>query len=162
MWNLWITISKKWAWKIKTFIYFISHKILVRTIFNYYAKRTFNYSSSANIGNPDPQSITEFSKLISLLRKDILKFDSTGKKITTEYQENHSFDLIKNDYHLHIYLPGGNSIIVQELNSTSEIHLHFIYQKLYWFHRWTYNGKFVSTSKMASIIPNYFIERSLR
>lgn len=84
------------------------------------------------------------------------------KKITTEYQENHSFDLIKNDYHLHIYLPGGNSIIVQELNSTSEIHLHFIYQKLYRFHRWTYNGKFVSTSKMASIIPNYFIERSLR
>jgi hypothetical protein len=143
------------------FLLFLRNVILSNTIFIKYGIRTYRTVTFFD-EEGRKKTMLPLKKLGYYLNKSITKINkkSISSKVIIE-EKGTEINLTKNDLKLHIYLPGGENIYVQELREGSEINLQFNYRKNYLFNYWHYNKRIITIREMATIILNYFIDWSL-
>jgi dihydrofolate reductase len=161
---IWVVIDIfQWVLLRPYFLYiFLKNKILSNTIFILYGRKTYKTSVVFTEQEGRINTIEPLKELTHYLAQLIEKINkrNISNKISLEIK-NTEINIIKNEMKLHIYLQGGENILVQELCEGSEIFLEFNYSKNYLFNYWHYNKKIINLREMATIILNYFIDWSL-
>lgn len=141
----------------KSLLSFLNHKFLANTFFKFYVKK--NYKSRTKIIS-QPQSYTQkvFDKLSKILEKDIKGFNYANITITNN---NNQLKIQKNNQTITIYMPGDGVIMAHELVANSKLQLEFRLYKNYCFKYWIYNDKRISIYRMATIILDYIIGKTM-
>lgn len=141
----------------KSLLSFLNHKFLANTFFKFYVKK--NYKSRTKIIS-QPQSYTQkvFDKLSKILKKDIKGFNYA---IITITNNNNQLKIQKNNQTITIYMPGDGVIMAHELVANSKLQLEFRLYKNYSFKYWIYNDKRISIYRMATIILDYIIGKTM-
>jgi hypothetical protein len=144
------------------FLLFVKNTILSNTIFISYGSKTYKNSAFFTDREEREKMKMPLKKLSYYLNNSVKKINKKNnlQNIIIEIKED-EINLEKNGLKLHIYLPGGDNIIAQELKEGSKIFVQFSYNKNYLFYYWYYNKRIINIREMASIILNYFLDWSL-
>lgn len=141
----------------KSFLSFLNHKFLVKTFFKHYVKKSYK-SKTTIISQPQSDTQKAFDKLFKILEKSIKGFNNSSITIT---RANNKIELQKNSQIIAIYMPGDGAIMAHELVANSKLQLEFRLYKNYCFKYWLYDNKRISLYKMATIILDYVIGKTM-
>lgn len=156
-----ICFLKEFLYKLlfcaKSFLSFLNHKFLVKTLFKHYVNKNHK-SKTEIISEPQSDTLDAFDKLYKILDKSIKSFNNTNIKIS---RVNNEIELQKNNQTIKIYMPGDSAIMAHEVVENSKLQLKFRLYKNYCFEYWVYKNKRISLYKMATIILDYVIGKTM-